>query len=129
MNTFLKKWNGRTIEVDSPFMSKEAKSFVTAFKNMLKRELGPDYDVDIHRGHYYLSGFIKHDGMYVYIAYDIPRYDFRVDADSTGTAGCLFRCARGPEDYTGGINNFCSIRELPESVTGLFESQRKRGFH
>lgn len=129
MKTFLKKWNGRSIEDDGCVMSKEAKSFVTAFRNMLKRELGDDYTVDIHAGHYDLSGFIEHDSMYEYVSYSIPRYGYAVNADDhSAMLGCLFRCAKGPKDYTGGHNNFCSIRQLPDSIRSAFETQKRFGF-
>lgn len=38
MKTFKKNWNNRIVKDDGCYMSKEAKSFVTAMKNMLKRE-------------------------------------------------------------------------------------------
>ena len=69
MDKFLKKWNGKAIEDDGAYMSKEAMSFVTAFRNMLKRELGDKYDiVQLKAGHYCLSGFIEHNGIYIYVS-------------------------------------------------------------
>lgn len=46
MKTFKKNWNNRIVKDDGCYMSKEAKSFVTAMKNMLKRELAPYKEVD-----------------------------------------------------------------------------------
>ena len=60
MKTF-KKWNGKAIEDTGAYMSKEAISFCTAFKNMLKRE-GKKYGfepVNVTKGHYFVSGFAK----------------------------------------------------------------------
>lgn len=61
MEKFKKNWNHRAVEDHGCYMSKEAKSFVTAFRNMLKRELGPAgfNVVNIKAGHYDLDGFIE----------------------------------------------------------------------
>lgn len=129
MDKFLKKWNGKAIEDDGAYMSKEAKSFVTAFRNMLKRELGEKYDiVQLKAGHYCLSGFIEYNGMCIYVSYDIPRSGAAIDADAGSVNGCLYRCAKGPKDFTGGHNNFCSIRRLPECIRGLFDRYKRFGF-
>lgn len=75
MKTFMKNWNGRAVEDNGCYMSKEAKSFVTAMKNMLKRKLTP-YGINVlslKPNHYDCSGFLEKDGYYVYISYSIPR--------------------------------------------------------
>lgn len=69
MKTFKKNWNNRIVKDDGCYMSKEAKSFVTAMKNMLKRELAP-YDINVlslKPNHYNCSGFLEKDGYYVSI--------------------------------------------------------------
>lgn len=81
MKTFKKNWNNRIVKDDGCYMSKEAKSFVTAMKNMLKRELAP-YDINVlslKPNHYNCSGFLEKDGYYVYISYSIPRYGDRIN--------------------------------------------------
>ena len=128
MNTFSKKWENKTVEDEGSYMSRSARSFVTAFKNMLKRELGPEYDVTIKAGHYGLSGFIEHDGMYEYIGYSIPRYGKPIDFDSSSyMEGVMYRYASGTDDYHGGHNHFSSIRNAPEAIISAFESQKKYG--
>ncbi len=122
MKTF-KKWNGRAVEEGYTCMTKDAKSFVTAFKNMLKRELAGSgiKVVNITPGHYDLSGFLMRNGQYVYVSYSIPRYGERIDFDRSGAMhGVLYRTATGPKDYTGGPNNFCSIFELPQALCRMF---------
>lgn len=94
MKTFKKNWNNRIVKDDGCYMSKEAKSFVTAMKNMLKRELAP-YDINVlslKPNHYNCSGFLEKDGYYVYISYSIPRYGDRINFSASGAGnGVLYR--------------------------------------
>lgn len=125
MNTFEKKWNHVAVEDCGSYMSKEAKSFVTAFKNMLKRELkdmGIEV-VNIKPNHYDLSGMIKINEKYLYINYNIPRWGEPIDFDQSGAVnGVLYRPAKHETDWHGGRNRFCSIRNLPASVRGIFNN-------
>lgn len=116
MNTFKKKWNGVAVEDCGSYMSKEAKSFVTAFKRMLNREVPTIEENTITPNHYDLSGMIKIDGKYIYVSYNIPRWGSRISFNTSGTNGVLYRAARHSKDWTGGFNNFCSIEELPEKL-------------
>jgi hypothetical protein len=122
-----KKWNNKTIEDWGCYMSKEGKSFARAFKNMLTRELSASgvEVTDFHIGHYDLSGFLRKDELYVYFSYSIPRHGERIDFNTGGCRGVLYRTASGPKDYHGGMNNFCSISELPEALRLFFKKNRK----
>lgn len=97
MKTFKKNWNNRIVEDDGCYMSKEAKSFVTAMKNMLKRELTP-YGINVlslKPNHYDCSGFLEKDGYYVYISYSILRYGDRINFSASGAGnGVLYREAK-----------------------------------
>lgn len=97
-------------------MSKEAKSFVTAMRNMLKRELAP-YDINVlslKPNHYDCSGFLEKNGYYVYISYSIPRYGDRINFSASGAGnGVLYREAKNEKDFTGGHNHFCALEDLP----------------
>ena len=123
MKTFKKKWNGVAVQDCGSYMSKEAKSFVTAFKNMLKRELkdmGVEV-VNITPEHYFLSGMIKINGKYLYISYDIPRYGSPINFDQSGCMqGVLYRPAKHENDWHGGRNRFCSIKNLPACIRGIY---------
>ena len=127
MKTF-KKWNNKAVEDWGSVMSKEAKSFARAFKNMLVRELSTSgiEVVNFHTGHYDLSGCLKKDEQYVYFSYSIPRWGERIDFNKSGASyGVLYRTAEGPKDFHGGMNNFCSISELPEALRFFFKKNRK----
>lgn len=116
MKTFKKNWNNRIVKDDGCYMPKEAKSFVTAMKNMLKRELAP-YDINglsLKPNHYNCSGFLEKDGYYVYISYSIPRYGDRINFSASGASnGVLYREAENEKDFTGGRNHFCALEDLP----------------
>lgn len=118
MNNFRKKWNGKIVKNDIT-----AKSFVTAFKNMLKRELNPyGINVSLKSGFYYCSGFLEKNGKYIYISYNIPRYGESIDFNTSGILGVLYRTAKNNKDYTGGYNYFSSMYELPKNIKNLFDN-------
>ena len=122
MKTFRSKWINRSVEDEGCYMSKEAKSFVAAFRNMLKRELNP-FGVEVigmKPNHYDFSGFLKKDDKYVYLSYSIPRYGDRINFDKREYAGpVLVRTAENDHDFRGGHNNFCSITECPGRILDL----------
>ena len=125
MKTFRKKWTHVAVEDCGMYMSKKAKSFVTAFKNMLKREL-KDMGIEIVNitpNHYDLSGMIKIDGKYLYISYSIPRWGKKIDFDDSRNLACsgvLYRPAKSEQDWYGGHNRFCTISELPQVIRNIY---------
>lgn len=119
MKTFRKKWNNVAVQDDICVMSKEAKSFVTAFRNMLRRTLDPFgiSVVSLTPNHYDCSGFVEKDGKYVYLSYSIPRYGQRISfSDSSVMNGVLYRTAEGPKDFRGGSNQFSSIEKISDNI-------------
>lgn len=128
MNTFRSKWNNKSVDDMGSVMSKEAKSFVTAFRNMLKRELEPEgiEIVEFTPNHYDCSGFVRKDDKYIYISYSIPRYGEIIDFDVSGYAnGVLYRTATSDHDYHGGMNRFSSIKDLPRNIINMFENYNR----
>lgn len=123
MKLFKSKWDGKSVKDDGPYMSREAKSFVKGFKNMLQRELNP-YGIEIvsfEGNHYDCSGFLRKGDKYVYVWYDIPRNEERIDFSKSGPFyGVLYRTAKNSKDYTGGHNNFSNIETLPGAILNLF---------
>jgi hypothetical protein len=125
MQTFYKKYHNKSVEDGISVMSKEAKSFVTAFRNMLKRELSP-YGIEVlslKPNHYDCSGFVKKDDKYVYIHYSIPRYGTYINfKNASFQNGVLIRLADNDHDFKGYDNHFSSIYDLPTSIRRLLES-------
>ena len=123
MKTFKKKWDRVSVEDDGTCMSKEAKSFVTAFRNMLKRELADlNPTITIKPGHYYLFGMVEVGGKYLYVNYEIPRWRSHIDMSRSGVDGVLYRPAKHDKDWTGGNNRFTSIQDLPGAIRESFKS-------
>lgn len=117
MQQFYKKYHNHSVEDACTTMSKEAKSFVTAFRNMLKRELPLSAEIiNFKAGHYDCSGFIKCNDKYVYVSYNIPRYNAIIDFNKRDV---LYRTANHEKDYTGGANHYTSILDLPNAITTL----------
>ena len=128
MNTF-KKWNNKTMEDDGAYMSKEAKSFYTAFKNYLKRSFPNAELTGFKPNHYDTSGFISQNDKIIYVSHslfrNINRYcnaDFNA---SDASRGVLYRTATSTHDFTGGHNNFCSINNMVDSINNLFENYER----
>lgn len=129
MSGFLKKYDGQSIEDDASFMSAEAKTFCKDFASVLKTELGSDYQVRVKAGYYDVSGFvIGSDGRCIYVAYSIPRMEIPIDASAKDAMnGVLYREAANPEDYTGGMNHFTSLRMMAYDILAGFYSLREYG--
>lgn len=125
MKTLYKNYQNRSVEDDFAYMSESAKKFARAIKNALKRE-GKTFGFEVVSfsiGHYDISSFVKDitSGKYIYISYDIPRYEKMIDLNDAGFAsGCLYRTAKSPSDFTGGHNHFCSMMGLPANIQKLF---------
>lgn len=119
MKAFRKKWNYVAVEDDIYYMSKQAKAFVTAFKNMLKRTLSP-FEITLvsfKAGHYECRGFVEKGGKYLYLHYNIPRYGEKINFQANDSChGVLYRTAEGPEDFRGGNNQFSSIDKIADNI-------------
>ena len=77
-------------------------SFNREMKTLLK-SIGAT-DIDLHRGHFYTSGFFKMpDGQWWYIS--------QSDLRSFKDGKMLIRTASGPKDYTGGVNQYVRFDE------------------
>ena len=69
------------------------------------------------KGHYLTSCFIERNGKFVYISHSSDaRMDggVKIELDSF-----LIRTARHVKDYTGGINQYCDMSQLPFMVHEL----------
>lgn len=123
MTRLIKKYQGKAVEDAGCYMSKEAKSFVSMFRNALKREF-IDTSVEVvscKAGHYFLYGFLQNGDKYVYFSYDIPRYGKPIDSFADGLDGVLYRTAESTNDFHGGTNHYTSMVELKASVISLLK--------
>lgn len=87
----------------------EFASYARTFKSEIKKEIskiGGEL-ISFNRGHFYVSGFFKVSDKIYYFS--------QSDVRSFGDVSLLIRTAKHEKDYTGGSNNFTTIRE------GLFD--------
>ena len=95
----------RGIVDDGCYTSQDFKTFAREFKSMINEQIakvgGTDYKQNV--GHYYVSGFFTVNEQPYYISISDVRY---FDVDSI-----LIRTAKDYKDYTGGRNNYRTIRD------------------
>lgn len=125
---FVKTWDNRPIEDWGSGVSSQFKVFAKEFKKYLK-SVSEDLVLNWYNvGHYGISASVNFYGVDFYLSYSVPRggmmpLDFIVCSPMKGV---LVRTQKEPKDYTGGNNNFCSVRGLPIFLTGFAESESTR---
>lgn len=124
--TFVKKYQGRGVEDWTSYMSDSAEQFAKDFKSTVK-DIFKDDGIDIVNwsvGHYFMSGFFKKNDKHVYFSRNIER-GYPINLESRDAMfGILVRTAKSDKDYTGGRNNFTSIKGLRQTVLTLFDDGR-----
>lgn len=127
MHTFEKSWSGKRVADTGAYMSKEATSFVRAFRNMLKRQLEPEgIEVELKPNHYDCSGFLRKDDKYIYISYSIPRGGYPIDFDACDAMnGVLYRTAKNERDFRGGNNHFSSLNRIARDILKMFDEYER----
>lgn len=123
---FIKTWNGRRLDDWGSSVSKEYKSFQRCMKNEVERLCKAEGArlVSYNSGHYYQSGFVERDGMYVYFCYESLD---RCHVQLTDGRAFYMRTASGPKDYHGGSNNNVTFAQFKDTMERLFcEQARKR---
>lgn len=129
MQKFIKKWNGKSIQDDGAYTSKEFKSFYRQFINAVKRSF-PDCKVKGWCNHYSLSGFITNpENQTIYFSLDIPRYGKELNMKrSDPLEGILYRCAKDENDFHGYYNHFTNYYDFQKDVNGLFAYKKEFSF-
>ena len=124
---FVRKWNGRTLEDAGCYVSKDYKSFQTAFINAMKK-IAADLNGEVvnpSKGHYDVSGFIKIGDKFIYFNYDTSLCPGgRTHIILKNTSGLwmqplLIRTAKHERDYSGGHNNYAPFVECQELIERL----------
>ena len=134
IKAFIRKWNGRTLQDDGCYVSKEYHSFQVAFFNAMRKiakSLGGEL-VNQSYGHYDMSGFIKRGDRYVYFSYGncCNRTHVELKARSIYDYGALCpmycRTAANEKDYRGGSNEWTSVETCEERFDTLLNREHKR---
>lgn len=118
-------YDGKSIQDDGCVNSDQMKSFSRKFKNFLKRLFEND-DITIVNyslGHYYISGFLKKDDIYIYFSYDVPRGAVPINMKKLDI---LFRLAKNEKDFTGEMNHFTDFYTFHDKVLDLFERGKRQ---
>ena len=118
IDSFIRKYNGKTLQDDGCYVSKEFHSFQVSFINAMKKiatSVGGEV-VNAHKGHYDVSGFIKRGDKFVYFNYSNAigiggrtHIILKNDIDRGYHRPLLIRGARHERDYSGFTNNFASF--------------------
>lgn len=127
LENFVKKYKNVLFE-SSAFETPEFKKFASSFCRALRKDVKEgDFEiVNISKGHFEISGFLKHkeSGKFIYFA--IP--DVRWGTLGTWYDHVLYRTAKDDRDFTGGHNNFCPLSKLLACVAKLLERDARRCF-
>lgn len=132
LSSFIKKWDRRTLEDSGSYVSKGFRSFQTAFVNAMKK-IATSLDgevVNVSKGHYDISGFIKRGDKYVYFSYDNGigiggrTHIMLTMQGCSGMAGAfncpfMIRTAKDSKDYSGGRNVYIDVERSPLFIEQL----------
>lgn len=107
----LDKWREHIFESSSG-KTPEFLRFANDFRRAMTSEL---VVIDVSVGHFYLSGFARNrkTGKFAYfMTSDVRHFPMWYDT-------VLYRTATGPQDFTGGYNQYCSLDQLVEKLEEL----------
>ena len=119
--SFVKKYQGKTLQDDGPVKSQDFIRFARDFRGVVK-DCAATIGANLKKfsvGHYFVSGFLEKDEKYVYFYYSEPRCMAIDLLRRDPMMGILVRTADGPTDFRGGRNNFCNIMEFAYTAANL----------
>ena len=102
--------------VSSSSETPQFRAFASGFKKALMADLKSSSLelASFSKGHFYVTGFLEHAGKYVYFSVG----DVRIGG-AFHWKKVLYRTAKNTRDFTGGINQYCEMGSLVESVSAL----------
>jgi len=94
-------------------LTPEFAAFYRNMKSYLKKQLTPEFNFTVSRGHFELSGFAqnKATGLWAYFSASDVRY-----WPDEWYHNLLIRTAQYDKDYTGGCNQETSLNSLKEKL-------------
>ncbi len=111
------KWLNHEFE-DSSRKTDEYKQFARDFLSDIKK-LAEGYElVDKSVGHFYVSGFLKKDGKFIYFSCSDIRH-----FPNEWYNHLLIRTAKDEKDYTGGSNGYTKLPDLKSNLDKLMGKQ------
>lgn len=132
IKSFIRKWNGKTLQDDGCVVSKEFHSFQVAFFNAM-RKIADSIGAEVVKpsyGHYDMSGFVKRGDRYVYFSYsncgNRTHVVLKGDMAQYGALCPMFvRTAANDRDYRGGYNNWTTMETCEELIDRLLNKEHK----
>ncbi len=112
----IENWLGYTFQSSSG-LTQEFADFFKDVRKHLKKELSDKYElVSLNRGHFYFSGFVKNwkTGKYAYFSTSDVRF-FKDEWYNN----VLVRTAKGDKDFSGGSNNFTTLKKIVKDFDRL----------
>ena len=110
----MNKWKNVAMESSSG-LTKQFAQFARDYKKAIK-ESATDFELaTYYRGHFYISGFLKHKetGKLIYFSTsEIRNSNCWLDR-------ILVRTAKDLQDYSGGANNFTALDSLNSTASKL----------
>lgn len=117
-----KKYNGKRLADAGSTVSREYNNFQNAFMRMMK-DVADAIGAEItkkHKGHYDGFLFLRRGDKYVYVSFGNSVNRTNINFDNSNWNGFIYcRTAKSDRDYTGGTNNFVSLKELPNRIDTL----------
>ena len=113
MKTFIENWQDVEFESSSS-TTPEFRAFATQFRAAIVKEIKPDFILEeFSRGHFYVSGFLKHKSTGKYIYFSVSDVRYFVKGWCTDV---LVRLAEDTKDFTGGSNRTCDLKYLKQTA-------------
>ena len=102
------------------YTGEDYKKFQNKYINYLRsicKECGWEV-VNVGRGHYYFSLFIREGNKHIFLCISDVRY-----WHNGWYNNILVRTAKHEKDYTGGQNMYTSLERLPTTLTWIFKER------
>lgn len=124
--SFAKQYKGKTLEDSGAFLSKDFKKFAKAFESMLTEEAQMQgWEMNTcNVGHYSISGYLHKDGHYLYFSYSPARMRPLNFESSNVFHSVMLRYAKDSQDYIGGRNNFCAVKDISSTIQKMDRMKR-----
>lgn len=92
-------------------IGEDFRAFARLFKRWLQGNIPEGAEIEVlKRGHYYMSGFVKREGKYVYFNVGDVRFTH------SWATNILVRTAKSNTDWTGGMNQYTTLDRFSTDV-------------
>lgn len=111
----MREWLGFQFRASSG-LTPEFAAFFSQYRATIARLLGPDYDLNLRRGHQDVHGFARHRGSGRYVHLSCSQVCYFQDG---WYQHILIRTAENERDYTGGQNHYTDLPQVKAAADAL----------